>query len=210
MSFLSVGRHKMMVVRRLGAAAAALALVAGATVVIAPDVIAKPEQVGLTSWLPLFQGRPDADHDGLYDDDETDVYGTNPHNPDTDGDGSDDGQEVYDGTDPLTPDQGTTACPDGNTVPQGQFCPTPTPTKCPDGTVVPQGQFCPTPTPMKCPDGTVVPQGQFCPTPVPCPPNQNRVEGACRSAISSGPIRLPSSTLERGNQATDQSAGASL
>jgi hypothetical protein len=47
--------------------------------------------------------RPDRDGDGLYDDDETDVYGTNPDNPDTDGDGIDDGQEVYDGTDPLTP-----------------------------------------------------------------------------------------------------------
>ena len=47
--------------------------------------------------------RPDRDEDGLYDDDETDVYGTDPDDPDTDGDGADDGQEVYDGTDPLDP-----------------------------------------------------------------------------------------------------------
>lgn len=47
--------------------------------------------------------RPDADGDGLYDDDETDVYGTDPDNPDTDGDGADDGQEVFDGSDPLDP-----------------------------------------------------------------------------------------------------------
>jgi Bacterial TSP3 repeat len=47
--------------------------------------------------------RPDRDGDGLYDDDETDVYGTDPDNPDTDGDGIDDGQEVFDGTDPRTP-----------------------------------------------------------------------------------------------------------
>lgn len=42
----------------------------------------------------------DSDGDGLFDDDET---GTDPFNPDSDGDGSDDGQEVYDGSDPLTP-----------------------------------------------------------------------------------------------------------
>ncbi len=48
--------------------------------------------------------RPDRDRDGLFDDDETDVYGTDPDNPDTDGDGNDDGLEVFDGTDPNDPD----------------------------------------------------------------------------------------------------------
>jgi hypothetical protein len=46
--------------------------------------------------------RPDGDGDGLYDDDETGVYGTNPSNFDTDGDGTGDGEEVYLGTDPLS------------------------------------------------------------------------------------------------------------
>lgn len=50
--------------------------------------------------------RSDSDGDGLYDDDETNVYGTDPANPDTDGDGTSDGEEVYLGTDPLTPDAG--------------------------------------------------------------------------------------------------------
>jgi hypothetical protein len=45
--------------------------------------------------------RPDRDQDGLYDDDETGVYGTNPDVVDSDGDGSGDGEEVYLGTDPL-------------------------------------------------------------------------------------------------------------
>ena len=45
----------------------------------------------------------DSDGDGLYDSDETNVYHTDPTNADTDGDGYDDGQEVYDGTDPLDP-----------------------------------------------------------------------------------------------------------
>jgi len=50
---------------------------------------------------PAPQGRPDRDGDGLYDDDETNVYGTNPDVSDTDGDGSSDGDEVYYDTDPL-------------------------------------------------------------------------------------------------------------
>src|SRR5262245_11243630 len=66
-----------------------------------------------------FAQRPDRDGDGLYDDDETDVYGTDPDNPDSDGDGSDDGQEVYDGTDPLTPNGGGSSAP-----------PPPAPTGC--------------------------------------------------------------------------------
>ena len=45
--------------------------------------------------------RPDRDSDGLYDGDETNVYGTNPDLYDTDGDGVGDGEEVYLGTDPL-------------------------------------------------------------------------------------------------------------
>jgi hypothetical protein len=46
------------------------------------------------------QGRPDTDQDGLFDDDETNVYGTNPKKADIDGDGRDDGQEGFDKTDP--------------------------------------------------------------------------------------------------------------
>jgi hypothetical protein len=49
------------------------------------------------------QGRADSDKDGLFDDDETNVYGTNPKKADTDGDGRDDGQEVFDNTDPKNP-----------------------------------------------------------------------------------------------------------
>lgn len=55
---------------------------------------------------PAFAQRPDRDDDGLYDDDETDVYGTNPDVYDTDGDGVGDGEEVYVGTDPLVPEGG--------------------------------------------------------------------------------------------------------
>jgi hypothetical protein len=64
--------------------------------------------------------RPDRDADGLFDDDETGVYGTNPDVFDTDGDGVGDGEEVFLGTEPLT-------SPPGGSAPvlcaqQGQSC----------------------------------------------------------------------------------------
>ena len=52
---------------------------------------------------PRSQGRVDTDQDGLFNDDETNVYGTNPNKADSDGDGRDDGQEVFDKTDPNNP-----------------------------------------------------------------------------------------------------------
>lgn len=45
----------------------------------------------------------DGDGDGLSDDDEVAIYGTDPDNPDTDGGGVNDGAEVDNGTDPLNP-----------------------------------------------------------------------------------------------------------
>ena len=54
-----------------------------------------------SSSSTLALQRPDRDGDGLYDDDETDVYGTDPDVYDSDGDGIGDGEEVYNGTDPL-------------------------------------------------------------------------------------------------------------
>jgi hypothetical protein len=49
----------------------------------------------------------DSDGDGLYDDEEL-AYGTDPHNPDSDGDGISDYDEIFKyGTDPLVPDMET-------------------------------------------------------------------------------------------------------
>jgi hypothetical protein len=62
----------------------------------APPKAAEPDPA-----VPQQQGqRPDTDGDGLFDDDETDVYSTNPNTADTDGDGRNDGQEVFEETDP--------------------------------------------------------------------------------------------------------------
>jgi hypothetical protein len=157
MSLASVKELEMLVnscvvVRRLAVAAGAGVLFAAAPVMGAPTAIAEPGLIVPQSIAahPLQQ-RPDRDGDGLFDDDETDVYGTDPDNPDSDGDGADDGQEVYDGTDPAIPAESPVQCPDGAT-PVAGFCPTPTPK----------------PTPVQCPDGAT-PVGGFCPTPTPKP-----------------------------------------
>lgn len=70
----------------------------------------------LPNPLPLPELCPDADDDGLCDDEEA-VYGTEPTTPDTDGDGLNDGQEVkvY-GTDPRNPDSDGDALVDGDEV----------------------------------------------------------------------------------------------
>jgi hypothetical protein len=47
----------------------------------------------------------DSDNDGLSNSDELYIYGTDPYNADSDGDGRGDGEEVLSGTDPLVADQ---------------------------------------------------------------------------------------------------------
>jgi hypothetical protein len=54
---------------------------------------------------PTDAQRLDSDGDGLYDDDESFVYGTDPFGYDSDGDGVGDGEEVYYGTNPAIGEQ---------------------------------------------------------------------------------------------------------
>jgi hypothetical protein len=89
----------------------------------------------LGAWLsqrglaPVPAQRPDQDGDGLYDDDETNVYGTDPTHPDTDRDGATDGSEIYyrdnglgDPDDPLVPEAMRTP-PPPEPCPAGQnYC----------------------------------------------------------------------------------------
>jgi hypothetical protein len=53
---------------------------------------------------PTAAQRSDRDGDGLYDDDELGLYGTDPDAYDTDFDGVGDGEEVYYGSNPLVGD----------------------------------------------------------------------------------------------------------
>ncbi|NIA14652.1 MAG: hypothetical protein GWP08_11280 [Nitrospiraceae bacterium] len=70
--------------------------------------------VGVSAENPL-----DTDGDGLTDADETDLYGTDPQNPDSDGDGLTDGDEVsVHGTDPLEPDTDGDGAIDGDEIAQ--------------------------------------------------------------------------------------------
>ncbi len=58
---------------------------------------------GLNPQDPPPTGR-DSDGDSLTDEDEANLFHTDPHNPDTDGDGEIDGMEVQVGTNPTDPD----------------------------------------------------------------------------------------------------------
>ncbi|MHA1231556.1 MAG: binary toxin-like calcium binding domain-containing protein [Candidatus Helarchaeota archaeon] len=61
--------------------------------------------------------KPDSDNDGLIDDDEINIYGTNPNNNDTDSDQLIDGDEINTyGTNPLNNDTDTDGISDGDEV----------------------------------------------------------------------------------------------
>ncbi|MBN1328417.1 MAG: hypothetical protein JXA54_02980 [Candidatus Heimdallarchaeota archaeon] len=68
-----------------------------------------------TSKKALFyrEGFFDTDLDGLSNEDEINIYGTNPNIADTDGDLLDDGQEIVLGLDPLNPDEDSDLILDG-------------------------------------------------------------------------------------------------
>lgn len=79
---------------------------------------------GLTDEQELVLGtdpyNPDTDGDALNDGQEVNTYGTDPLNPDTDADGLTDGQEVFfHGTMPLNPDTDTDSVGDGIEVSVG-------------------------------------------------------------------------------------------
>jgi len=121
-----------------------LAATAAAETVIAQS---DSDNDGLTNAEEIALGtdpnNPDTDGDGLKDGDEVKKYGTNPKNKDTDGDTLPDGQEVLGCTSPNNPDTDGDGINDNvDTSP----CKLPTPT--PTATVTPT----PTPAPwMACP-----------------------------------------------------------
>jgi len=90
-----------------------------APVVVTPldsdgDGLSDEDEINIYNTDPF---NPDTDGDGLTDYEEVKIYGTDPLNPDTDGDGLSDGDEVkiY-GTDPLNPDTDGDGLSDGDEV----------------------------------------------------------------------------------------------
>ncbi len=69
-----------------------------------PSAASAEVYANMSSTLSGFYVPLDSDNDGLTDYDEVYVYGTDPYNPDSDGDGYSDGIEVYYGSDPLNAD----------------------------------------------------------------------------------------------------------
>lgn len=82
------------------------------------------DQDGLSNAQETVLGtdpnNPDTDGDGLKDGDEVLIYSTNPRNPDSDGDGLNDYQEIFTHrTDPNNPDTDRDGIPDGVEVAMG-------------------------------------------------------------------------------------------
>jgi hypothetical protein len=77
-----------------------------------------PEAPPQNATPPPASGQ-DSDQDGLSDDDEVLVTGTDANNPDSDGDGLVDGVEVANRMNPLDPDMDKDGAPDGQEVDQG-------------------------------------------------------------------------------------------
>ena len=82
-----------------------------------------PDHDGLTNLEEFQHGtdpnNPDTDGDGVSDGDEVHKFHTDPLNPDTDGDGLSDGDEIRLGTNPLNPDTDGDGIPDGIEVKLG-------------------------------------------------------------------------------------------
>jgi serine/threonine protein kinase len=105
---------------------------------------ADPDNDGLTTAQELALGtdpfNPDTDGDGLLDGEEVNIYGTDPRKRDTDGDTLDDGVEVASGClSPINPNTfGGGGPPDNVRFAAGDPCTQPTPTETP----LPIGELC--------------------------------------------------------------------
>ena len=93
--------------------------VGGSSVELGATAVDLGNNVGTAQSLTLSV-QADADKDGLGDDDEINLFKTDPHNPDTDGDGLSDGDEVLTyHTDPLKKDTDGDGINDGTEVANG-------------------------------------------------------------------------------------------
>ena len=102
---VDIAKHRSAANARLIARGLAAAAVVGGLFVSTP-LLTYP--LALANPAPYPIERPDSDQDGLFDEDEANVYNTDPNDPDTDGDGAEDGEEVFYTTDPLVPEDDQT------------------------------------------------------------------------------------------------------
>lgn len=108
-----------------------------ATAAIATEVNSDPDEDGLTTEEEARIGtnpnNPDTDGDGLLDGEEVNIHGTDPRKRDTDGDTLDDGVEVDSGClSPINPNTfGGGGPPDNVRFASGDPCTEPTPTETP-------------------------------------------------------------------------------
>jgi eukaryotic-like serine/threonine-protein kinase len=120
---------------------------------------------GLSNRREALEGtdpnNPDTDGDGLTDGEEVFQYGTDPLNPDSDGDGLEDGAEVHIyGTSPLNPDTDGDGISDGDEVAAGSD-----PLRHPTMTPMPTHTSTPTPTSTATPTPTATSTQTPSPTP---------------------------------------------
>lgn len=197
LALFALNRTEQQAVTATAAAAAATTVAADATstdvtVNLTATAAADPDEDGLTTAEEENIGtdpfNPDTDGDGLLDGEEVNEYGTQPRNRDTDGDTLEDGAEVETGClSPTLPDTDTDGMPDAVEVRDGDPCTQPTLTPTPRPTIDPVVGCAASPPPrLKVGDRGKVEEGGV--------PNRFRPEPNTDSELIEPPLQ-PGSTF---------------
>lgn len=88
-----------------------------AEILVYSEALSDTDRIAVEEYLFSKYTNPivtDTDGDGISDDDETSIYGTDPNDADSDDDGLNDGDELGAGTNPLNPDSDGDGLSDGS------------------------------------------------------------------------------------------------